>query len=88
MSNNTYQIKKQEEFCHNCIIEISTLYIKSKWIILDIRNGRNGRNHFDHLRLKSQNSQNDVISHDFLYLEKTKNKRCTISVNITPIRMK
>ena len=38
--------------------------------------------------MKSRNGRNYVISHDFLYLEKTKNKRCTISVNIAPIRMK
>jgi len=71
-----------------CLSKVCQLYMKSKWIISDIRNGRNGRNHFDHWRLKSRNSRNDIISHDFSYLEKTKNKRCTISVNIAPIRMK
>src|SRR5215216_2088387 len=41
------------------------------------------------VEMKSRNSQNYVILHDFLYIEKTKkNKRCTISVNIAPIRMK
>ena len=39
--------------------------------------------------MKSRNGRNYVISHDFLYIEKTKkNKKCTISVNIAPIRMK
>jgi hypothetical protein len=41
------------------------------------------------VEMKSRNGRNYVISHDFLYIEKTKkNKRCTISVNIAPIRMK
>src|SRR5215216_4825481 len=62
--------------------------MKSKCIISDIQNGQNGQNHFDHWRLKSRNSRNDVILHDFLYLEKTKNKRCMISINIALIRMK
>ena len=53
-----------------------------------VSNGQNGRNDFDHWRLKSRNSRNDVISHDFSYWEKTINKKCTISVNIAPIRMK
>src|SRR5215216_6089103 len=38
---------------NECLIDYEPLYafwlyMKSKWIISDIRNGRNGRNHFDH----------------------------------------
>src|SRR5215216_4829641 len=41
------------------------------------------------VEMKSRNGQNYVISHDFLYIEKTKkNKKCTISVNIALMRMK